>query len=122
LTSIDLTIEGTTYTIPPVSVVSFANGITAIGSSCDASGCSLPSGANNFAFDWDSDGTPGLFSYATSSTSGFFVSGGSLRFEFTPLAATPLPAALPLFASGIGALSLFGWRRKRKNAAVVAAA
>jgi hypothetical protein len=28
--------------------------------------------------------------------------------------ATPLPAALPLFASGVGALSLLGWRRKRK--------
>ena len=27
---------------------------------------------------------------------------------------TPLPAALPLFASGLGALSLLGWRRKRK--------
>ncbi len=31
--------------------------------------------------------------------------------------ATPLPAALPLFATGIGALGLLGWRRKRKNAA-----
>ena len=28
--------------------------------------------------------------------------------------ATPLPAALPLFASGLGALGLLGWRRKRK--------
>lgn len=28
--------------------------------------------------------------------------------------ATPLPAALPLFASGLSALGLFGWRRKRK--------
>jgi hypothetical protein len=27
--------------------------------------------------------------------------------------ATPLPAALPLFASGLGALGLLGWRRKR---------
>jgi hypothetical protein len=27
---------------------------------------------------------------------------------------SPLPAALPLFASGLGALSLLGWRRKRK--------
>jgi len=27
---------------------------------------------------------------------------------------TPLPAALPLFATGLGALGLFGWRRKRK--------
>jgi len=35
-------------------------------------------------------------------------------------AATPLPAALPLFASGIGALGLFGWRRKRKTAALAA--
>lgn len=26
----------------------------------------------------------------------------------------PLPAALPLFASGMGALGLLGWRRKRK--------
>jgi hypothetical protein len=31
--------------------------------------------------------------------------------------ATPLPAALPLFATGLGAMGLFGWRRKRKNAA-----
>jgi hypothetical protein len=36
--------------------------------------------------------------------------------------ATPLPAALPLFASGLGALGLLGWRRKRKNAAAIAAA
>jgi hypothetical protein len=34
--------------------------------------------------------------------------------------ATPLPAALPLFATGLGALGLLGWRRKRKAAAVAA--
>ena len=28
--------------------------------------------------------------------------------------ATPVPAALPLFATGLGALGLLGWRRKRK--------
>jgi hypothetical protein len=33
-----------------------------------------------------------------------------------PGAATPLPAALPLFASGLGALGLLGWRRKKKSA------
>jgi hypothetical protein len=26
----------------------------------------------------------------------------------------PLPATLPLFASGLGALGLLGWRRKKK--------
>jgi hypothetical protein len=35
---------------------------------------------------------------------------------------TPIPAALPLFATGIGGLGLLGWRRKRKNAAAIAAA
>jgi hypothetical protein len=33
----------------------------------------------------------------------------------------PLPAALPLFASGLGGLGLLGWRRKRKTAARAAA-
>jgi hypothetical protein len=36
------------------------------------------------------------------------------------IAPTPVPAALPLFATGLGALGLFGWRRKRKNAAAIA--
>ena len=48
-----------------------------------------------------------------------------LRFVNTPLeltvvSETPLPAALPLFATGLGALGLLGWRRKRKAAALAA--
>jgi hypothetical protein len=35
--------------------------------------------------------------------------------------ATPLPAALPLVATGFGAMGLLGWRGKRKVAALVAA-
>jgi len=31
-----------------------------------------------------------------------------------PLLETPLPAALPLFATGLGGLGLLGWRRRRK--------
>jgi hypothetical protein len=45
--------------------------------------------------------------------------GGEIRGFLTQ---TPLPAALPLFAAGLGALGLFGQRRKRKNDAAVAAA
>jgi hypothetical protein len=37
------------------------------------------------------------------------------------VASTPLPAGLPLFATGLGAMGLFGWRRKRKNAAALTA-
>ena len=29
--------------------------------------------------------------------------------------ATPLPGALPLFATGLGALGLIGWRKRKKN-------
>lgn len=38
----------------------------------------------------------------------------------SPVAATPLPSALPMFATGLGALGLFSWRKKRKNAAIAA--
>jgi len=31
--------------------------------------------------------------------------------------ATPIPATLPLFATGMGALGLLGWRRKRQQGA-----
>jgi hypothetical protein len=41
--------------------------------------------------------------------------GGSTNVTISDAApATPLPAALPLFATGLGALGLLGWRRKRK--------
>ena len=43
--------------------------------------------------------------------------GVALDPPATPIA-TPLPAALPLFAGGLGALGLLGWRRKRKAVAL----
>jgi hypothetical protein len=51
------------------------------------------------------------------------VGTGSYNFAFSldGRNVTPLPAALPLFATGLGALGLLGWRRKRKNAALAAA-
>ena len=60
--------------------------------------------------DWLRDGTD--------------IVGGTARFNFAfsldGEVITPLPAALPLFASGLGALGLLGWRRKRKAAALTA--
>jgi hypothetical protein len=68
----------------------------------------------------------GFFSYVVLTTT-------SNAFEFTDLEAactecgpapnpTPLPAALPLFAGGLGTLGFFARRRKRKATAAAAAA
>jgi hypothetical protein len=38
------------------------------------------------------------------------------------VAPTPIPGALPLFTTGLAALGLFGWRRKRKSTCATAAA
>jgi hypothetical protein len=70
----------------------------------------------------------GLFSFVSSPGVGFCGSfsfpcvNGSLQIEsIAVLVVTPLPASLPLFATGLGALGLLGWRRKRKAAAAIAA-
>jgi hypothetical protein len=67
-------------------------------------------------------------------TNDWFLNGGGRSGKLVPLTGnveialgpteptgtTPLPAALPLFATGLGALGLLGWRRKRKSAAAIA--
>jgi len=52
-------------------------------------------------------------------TDGIVAYGTTLAPSF---AFTPLQATLPLFATGLGALCLLGWRRKRKGAAIAGAA
>jgi hypothetical protein len=64
----------------------------------------LNEGANEITFYTPNDTQPG------------FIAGFAVEYEI--LSATPLPTALPLFATGIGGLGLLGWRRKRKARAV----
>jgi hypothetical protein len=66
-------------------------------------------------------GTSAVLGFSQASTT-----SASPIFDNVQVSTTPLPAALPLFASGLGGMGLFGWWRKRKdkrkNAAAVAAA
>jgi hypothetical protein len=48
--------------------------------------------------------------------SGPVLASASATLTLETPTAVPLPAALPLFATGLGALGLLGWRRKRKAA------
>jgi hypothetical protein len=51
----------------------------------------------------------------------FLITSGGVTSTSVDLSGTaspiPLPAALPLFATGLGALGLLGWRKKRKSRA-----
>jgi hypothetical protein len=74
--------------------------------------------ANNFSGTGMAGGfNTSILPFDALQTSGAFPSATALneyQFGFEVRAATPLPAALPLFATGIGGLGLFGWRRKRR--------
>jgi len=71
--------------------------------------------------DFSSSGTLIEFGFGTTfNTKGDPFSGGwgvdNWNVTINP-SSTPLPAALPLFATGLGALGLLGWRRKKKATA-----
>jgi hypothetical protein len=71
-----------------------------------------------------STGSSGINSGLVFSTSGGSFDLTSILNNQSTFTATispspvPLPSALPLFATGLGALGLLGWRRKRKAATV----
>ncbi len=64
--------------------------------------------------------SPAFFLVTVNQVASGAINWSGTESSINPLG-TPLPAAMPLFATGLGALGLLGWRRKRKNAAAVAA-
>lgn len=64
--------------------------------------------------------------YATNSGAGCtgynaFAGGSLVIGPVSAAGATPLPGALPLFVTGLGAFGMLGWRRKKKAAALTSA-
>jgi hypothetical protein len=62
----------------------------------------------------------GTITFANATISGLGITPGDYVYSFPgdtitlEFAATPLPATLPLFVTGLGVMGLLGWRRKRK--------
>jgi hypothetical protein len=83
----------------------------------------VASGISGGSSGFDAGSGAGIFSRAYQQGTNTFVDNGyGLVTGFDDsVSATPLPAAFPLFATGLGALGLLGWRRKRKDAAAIAA-
>jgi hypothetical protein len=97
ITGIDTTFDSPnnllSYPVPPALTYLTGNGI------------SFDTASAKYNLAWD--GGDGIYELNQS----IFIFG---NFTVTE---TPLPAALPLFAGGLGVLGLLGWRRKRKAAA-----
>jgi hypothetical protein len=111
VTSVDLTFPG----MSEVTVLQSQSETMAI-ASLTALGPNSAVFSVNFVFLPD-----GLVGYSGGTISYFLTESGiaassgvgSLSPE---VSATPLPAALPLYATGLGALALLRWRKKRKAA------
>jgi len=119
LTSIDLTIAGHTYGVGELGFINNAGPNVAVGGTINGvTGGS--SGTDDFALLWNQTSGSYVLLVYTCLLQGceHIANAGSTVFtEGLVSAAIPLPAALPLFATGLGALGLLGWRKKRKSAA-----
>jgi choice-of-anchor C domain-containing protein len=63
-------------------------------------------------FTFTADGDNALLKFSSSMAGSY-----GMALDYVSIAATPLPAALPLFGSALGAFGLLGWFRRRAAAA-----
>jgi len=114
LVSIDLTTLGYVWTVSELFNMPLPGNQTCVsGFEGGGGGCGVGRAINSFEMD---------FNITTGNISKFAIGGDGIAVRFATtfdstlaeVAAVPLPAAFPLFASGLGMLGLLGWRRKRK--------
>lgn len=75
--------------------------------------CFWPSQYSNYPSDLPGPYPSAVF-YANQQGQYSLEAAAYTQENWTAASATPLPAALPLFATGLGALGLLGWRKERK--------
>jgi hypothetical protein len=120
-TTANVEIGTTNFPLTPSSqgrMISYGLGITLVdptGTAFNPNSSKFPSSFNlaglSSAYVWFD-----VFNEIQTASDGPLVIGQeTYNFQLTQIAQAPLPAALPLFAGGLGALGLLGWRRKRKT-------
>ena len=113
--NLSFTIDGNTFASQPggFASVTFANGALisiAYAGTLNSWSFSLVTGLLNYIYTDLVDPSHSTIGTVTA------------QLETTQVSAAPLPAAVLLFATGLGGMGLLGWLRKRKSAADLAAA
>src|SRR5262249_33543407 len=84
-------------------------------------------GCTSVVCSWDVASAGNYFLEITGSVTGFSLLGlpvgysGDIGAAGGSVSGAPLPAALPMFASGLAGIGFLAWWRKRRNRTVVAA-
>jgi len=115
ITSITGTINGSAI-VAPTNANGYGAYYTTGPSSLDGAGANFTTAAGTaVSFFYQEN----LDSYRINLTSPF--EDGLVSATFTPVSSTPLPAALPLFAGGLGMVGFLSRRKKRKAASELVA-
>ena len=119
LFSIDMIVQGHTYTVGELSFGVIFGDANYIAGALGTGGPTFPgfnmvSGANDFRIVWDSlTGIPLLSQNTTLTAPGFSCCFTPLSTTEFSLTEAPEPSTLALFATGLALLAFIGWRRRR---------
>jgi len=119
LTLIDPLVSGTVSNLQSQTLLGLCSGTSCVPFHLNASLGSFSLGINMAFSPPDLNGEISLLIISSFSRLNiiefqpFNQGGGDFTSASVSLLATPLPGTLPLFATGLGALGLLGWRRKR---------